>query len=227
MAQDPGFIFYPGDYLRDTQCLSEKSQVSYDRIMCEHMRNICISQQQLKFFTKRLNEDEIEELMQVLSKNEHGYFIRWVVESINKRREYSASRRNNRKGAVKKEEGKENHISLTYDEHMDNEIENKDYNELVIIKSIMDFFNFSETANYDKMRDAGTFVKLLIHQGEIQKFLIQFEAYKKIKMKDPKFTHSFKNFIGTAKEAFLDGAWNAENWEVKLVRSIPKSGFVA
>ena len=59
--KDPEFLFYPGDYLTDTQCLSEKTQVAYDRIMCEHMRNICISQKQLKFFTKRLSPDETEE----------------------------------------------------------------------------------------------------------------------------------------------------------------------
>ena len=65
MAKDPAFLFYPGDYLRDTQTMSEGTQVAYDRIMCEHMRNICISKKQLKFFTKRLSEDEIEELMMV------------------------------------------------------------------------------------------------------------------------------------------------------------------
>ena len=64
---DPAFLFYPGDYLRDTQCLSENSQVAYDRIMCEHMRNICISKQQLNFFTKRLNDDEKSELFFLLT----------------------------------------------------------------------------------------------------------------------------------------------------------------
>ena len=62
MANDPGFVFYPGDYLRDTQMMSEKTQVAYDRIMCEHMRNICITQQQHRFFTKRLNDEEKEEM---------------------------------------------------------------------------------------------------------------------------------------------------------------------
>jgi len=66
MAKDPAFLFYPGDYLRDTQCISENCQVAYDRIMCEHMRNICITHQQLKFFTKRLTEEELEELKMVL-----------------------------------------------------------------------------------------------------------------------------------------------------------------
>ncbi len=68
---DPGFIFYPGDYLRDTQCLSEKTQVAYDRIMCEHMRNICVSQDQFDFFTKRLSSDEKQELLFVLNKKDN------------------------------------------------------------------------------------------------------------------------------------------------------------
>lgn len=120
MAKDPAFLFYPGDYLRDTQTLSEKAQVAYDRIMCEHMRYICISQAQLKFFTKRLNEDELEELMFVLVQVDGGYQIEWVADSINKRKAYSESRRNNRVG---KKQKKRTNISTSYDNHMENEIE--------------------------------------------------------------------------------------------------------
>lgn len=122
MAKDPAFLFYPGDYLRDTQTLSEKSQVAYDRIICEHMRNICISKKQLKFFTKRLTDDEIDELMFVLSEVEGGYQIEWVAESISKRKAYSESRRKNRKGNNEKDM---NNISKTYVKHMENEIENE------------------------------------------------------------------------------------------------------
>jgi len=126
MAKDPAFLFYPGDYLRDTQTLSSNSQVAYDRIMCEHMRNICISQQQLKFFTKRLSPDELDEIMFVLSESDGGYQIEWIAESINKRRAYSESRRNNRKGK------KSNNTSKTYDEHMENENEDViDYKNIV------------------------------------------------------------------------------------------------
>ena len=116
MAKDPAFLFYPGDYLRDTQMLSEKTQVAYDRIMCEHMRNICITQQQLKFITKRLSEEELSELMMMLSKINGGYQIVWVAESISKRKAYSESRRQNR-------ESKPNKTSKTYDAHMENENE--------------------------------------------------------------------------------------------------------
>ena len=117
MAKDPAFLFYPGDYLRDTQCLSEKVQVAYDRLMCEHMRNICISEHQLNFFTKKLTKDEKDELLMVLTKIEGGFQIDWVYESIVKRKAYSESRSKNRTNKPK-------NISKTYVNHMEDEIEN-------------------------------------------------------------------------------------------------------
>lgn len=103
MAKDFAFMFYPGDYLRDTQCLSEKAQVAYDRIMCEHMRNIsldmnniAISKDKVNFFIKRLSEEEKNEIFQVLTKVSGGYQIYWVAVSISKRANYSDSRAKNR-----------------------------------------------------------------------------------------------------------------------------------
>ena len=133
MAKDPAFLFYPGDYLRDTQTLSEKAQVAYDRIMCEHMRNICISKQQLKFFTKRLSDEEIEELMFVLTEKEDGFYIDWVAESISKRKAYSDSRSSNRKGKTKKDMI---NMSSSYDIHMENENENE-INSLLVNDSLL------------------------------------------------------------------------------------------
>jgi len=127
MAKDPAFLFYPGDYLRDTQNFTAEQQVAYDRIMCEHMRNICVSKTQVNFFTKRLSADEKKELLYYLVEVNGGYQIAWVAESIIKRRAYSESRRENK---IKKH----HKICSTYDEHMENEIEienenvNKDIN---------------------------------------------------------------------------------------------------
>ena len=125
--KDPAFLFYPGDYLRDTQCLTEQAQVAYDRIMCEHIRNICISQTTLNFLTKRLDELERAQIMEILEEVDGGFAIPWVRESIIKRREYSESRRNNRKSKPEKQNGKpttkHQNTSLSYDEHMENENE--------------------------------------------------------------------------------------------------------
>ncbi|WP_294891819.1 hypothetical protein [Sulfuricurvum sp. MLSB] len=124
MNKDFAFLFKPGDYLRDTQCLSERAQVAYDRIMCEHMRNICITQQQLNFFTKRLTEDEKAELLMIVDKIDGGYEINWVAESIRERIAYSESRSKNRMGKSKK------HMK-TYVKHMEGDSDSKGYNELL------------------------------------------------------------------------------------------------
>ena len=145
MSKDPAFLFYPGDYLRDTQCLSESVQVAYDRIMCEHMRNICISQQQLNFFTKRLSDMEREELMMVLSEVDGGYQITWVAESIVKRKAYSESRSKNRSSSSK-------NISKTYVEHMENEIENENRDVTTIEKQKKKSENFVYPNVSDKMK---------------------------------------------------------------------------
>lgn len=125
-GKDPAFLFYPGDYLRDTQCLSEPAQVAYDRIMCEHMRNICkdmsniaITKARLNFFTKRLNSEDREMLMSILAPVGLKYQIEWVAASISKRAVYSESRKKNRRGKKKKD-------MLTYVNHMENENENED-----------------------------------------------------------------------------------------------------
>lgn len=115
MSKGPSFKFYPGEYLRDTQCLSEKAQVAYDRIICEHMRNICICKNQFEFFTKRLSEDEIRGLLTVIRELDEGYQIDWVVESIIKSNIYKDSRRDNRLSKIKKNNEK---ISKSYDKHM-------------------------------------------------------------------------------------------------------------
>jgi len=151
MSKDPAFLFYPGDYLRDTQVLSEVSQVAYDRIMCEHMRNICISQQRLKFFIKRLDHDQQEEIMSVLVECSEGFQIPWVAESIIKRKAYSESRRKNR--ASKPDKHMLN-ISQSYVPHMENENENVNESinetqnekvEVEIFPTFEDFWN-----QYDK-----------------------------------------------------------------------------
>jgi hypothetical protein len=132
MGKDPAFLFYPGDYLRDTQCLSEKAQVAYDRIMCEHMRNSCkdvsnitVSKDRVNFFTKRLNDSEKEDLMHVLVECNSHYQIEWVAASIAKRKAYSESRAKNRSKSSQKD-------MKTYDKtslHMEDEIEIEDENQ--------------------------------------------------------------------------------------------------
>lgn len=170
MGNDPAFLFYPGDYLRDTQCLSENSQVAYDRIMCEHMRNICITQERLNFFIKRLNEDEKLEVMTVLVKIPGGFHIPWVTESITKRREYSESRRKNREGTTPKKKKK---ISKSYDSHMENEIENANEIDNADKNQLKEYDNWTEeiTNGNDQFFEQ-LFMKEMIPAGDHIQFWI-------------------------------------------------------
>lgn len=85
----------------------------------------------------------------------------------------------------------------------------------VLLNSIMDFFNFNELANFDKMRDISIFLKCLTFNNKIEYFKQQFPAYCRVKLADPKYKNQIKSFLGTAKELYEDGAWNAENWLAK------------
>lgn len=123
-TKSPAFLFYPGDYLKDTQLLPAKAQVAYTRIMCEHINNICIRQAVVTFLTKNLDSDERDLLMDRLVETENGYQIEWVVAAIEKQRAYSESRRKNRMN-------KKKNISKTHDNHMTTHMENENENENV------------------------------------------------------------------------------------------------
>ena len=173
MAKDPAFLFYPGDYLKDTQCLSEKSQVAYDRIMCEHMRNISedmnnitVTKERVDFFTKRLSDDEKAEVFHVLTKSDNGYQIEWVAESICKRKSYSNSRAKNRGSKNKKD-------VLTYDAHME------DANESVNVLEEIGSEKIKEIANEvwkDQIWKEQICMGLSVTMDELKKWLAQFNS---------------------------------------------------
>ena len=88
--------------------------------------------------------------------------------------------------------------------------------DLNLSKKIMDFFDFNEIANFDKLRDVSSFLKCLMINNRDQYFEDQFTAYIEYKTINDSFKHNFKNFLGTHSMLFEDGAWNAENWISKL-----------
>ena len=122
---DPAFLFYPGDYLKDINLLvGPETHVVYNQIMCFHMRNICITHDQLNVFIRSLNDEQKTSLMMVLDQVDGGYQIKWVAESIEKRRKYSQSRRANRSKSKTSNSRKKEEPKKTYVEHMVNENEN-------------------------------------------------------------------------------------------------------
>lgn len=229
MAKDPAFLFYPGDYLRDTQNLSEKSQVAYDRIMCEHMRNICedmsfitVSKKQVDFFIKRLSDEEKDELMFVLTKKREGFQIEWVAESIAKRKVYSNSRSKNR-------EGKKDEDMLTYDSHMEDEkenisvIKNKIRNEIVLP---FDSENFSNIWNvwkdYKKREHKFTYKTEISEQGALQRLdnLSNHNELAAIEIIKQSISNGYKGFFELKSGSKISKDMSMQNYKQQIIDEI-------
>jgi len=95
VIKSPAFLFYAGDYLKDTQLLPVKAEIAYIRILCEHINNLTVKHHAIKFITRELDDEERILLFDRLEQLEDGYRIPWVVTAIEKQRAFSESRRNN------------------------------------------------------------------------------------------------------------------------------------
>lgn len=82
--------------------------------------------------------------------------------------------------------------------------------------SILDYFDFTEMRNADKLQAITTFLNILNTDHNIELFTEQFEAYKTYKEKSTTAKHSFPRFLGSIENRYLDGGWNQENWAAKI-----------
>lgn len=89
---------------------------------------------------------------------------------------------------------------------------------------ILGFWGFSEIKhfqNFKKFRQACVLYDL---RNEYEYFKKQCENYKIFtELIGLKFKHKFANFLGNQENAFEDGAWNEENWELKIAEEKEKS----
>jgi uncharacterized protein YdaU (DUF1376 family) len=119
MSKDPAVLFYTSDFLTGTTLMSNEQVGKYIRLLClQHQRGILTEKDMLKI-CQSYDEDIYEKFV----KTDEGYFNQRMREEFDKRKNYSASRSNNRKG--KKDM---NNISKSYDKHMENENENESAN---------------------------------------------------------------------------------------------------
>lgn len=127
MGHDPAFLFYYKDYTYDTCNLSDKAHVFYDTVMCRHYKNdknkfeyVNEEYFNLLLESKKINETDKQSILSVIKKNENGFYIPWVKNSIEKRISYCDSRRENIKKRYKKESTyveHTNYINNTPDVH--------------------------------------------------------------------------------------------------------------
>lgn len=130
MAKDPAVLFYTSDFISGTITMTHEERGIYILLLCmQHQK-------------EKLTEREIEkykEFPEVISKFEKlsdgFYYNIRMKEEAEKRKNYSESRRNNRKGKTNDttiiSTSYDNHmknISKSYVKHMENENENENIN---------------------------------------------------------------------------------------------------
>lgn len=110
MAKDPAFLFYPNDFDCATRFFSNEQIGIYLRLLIAQFQNGRLSEKHISIICKTYDEDVMSKFL----KDDNGlYYNERLENEIVKRKNYSESRRNNRKN-------KEN-ISLSYEKHMENE----------------------------------------------------------------------------------------------------------
>lgn len=119
MAKDPAFLFYSSDFLTGTMLMTDEQVGKYIRLLClQHQKGTLTEKDMLKIC---LTQDE--DIYNKFIKVDTGYINQRLFEETEKRKKYSESRANNRKGS-KKDKKDMNNICNSYDSHMENENEN-------------------------------------------------------------------------------------------------------
>jgi hypothetical protein len=136
MAKDPAVLFYTSDFLSGTYTLTNEQVGKYIRLLClQHQKGklsekdmycICLSYDS-EIFCKFIKEDEF-------------YYNIKMYEETTRRKNYTDSRRNNRKSIknTKDEESYDTSYDDTYVKHMETETETITNNDL-FINSIQDY----------------------------------------------------------------------------------------
>jgi hypothetical protein len=126
MAKDPAFLFYSNDFAIGTQFFTDEQVGQYLRLLLAQHQHGRLSEKQVNFICKSYDND----IMSKFKKDDNNLYYNERLEGeILKRKLYSESRSNNKKGKNKDIESPilKEKKKKSYDNHMENEneIENK------------------------------------------------------------------------------------------------------
>jgi hypothetical protein len=127
MGKDPAFLFYPADAAEDVSHMNRLERGCYFDIIQAQKKFGRLSEELIKKILSHDFDSCWNSIKICLTYVDHMYFIEWLENSIEKRRAYSESRKNNRKG---KNDDHMSNICESYVEHMG--IENRNENEDII-----------------------------------------------------------------------------------------------
>ena len=125
--KDPAFLFYSSDFLSGTMLMTDEEVGKYIRLLCLQHQKGHLKEKDMLNICKEFNED----IFSKFKKDDEGnYYNERLEYESNKRKEYSESRRNNRRKKTYEEDMK--NICNSYEKHMGNENENKNINKILI-----------------------------------------------------------------------------------------------
>jgi uncharacterized protein YdaU (DUF1376 family) len=132
MAKDPAILFYTSDFLSGTAFFTDEQRGQYIRLLCEQHQNGHIPDEHMLNICKSYDSPVFRKFV----KDDKGYYYQVRMEQeIQKRVNYSLSRRNNRKGISDDE-----HMLPHMDNGNRNDINNR---ELEFKKEVTAFENYS------------------------------------------------------------------------------------
>ena len=124
MAKDPAFLFYPGDWQGGTSTFSRFLKGCYLDVLIAQFNSGHLSLEEIKTVLGSDFGQSWPTLQKKFKKDDDGLFFNEKLDTeIVKRKEYSKSRSENRKGKTHVKDM--NNISNTYVSHMENENRNE------------------------------------------------------------------------------------------------------
>jgi len=153
--KDPAFLFYSDNFLSGTMFFTDEQTGKYIRLLCAQHLTGHLEEKHMIFICKGHDED----IWKKFTKDDDGKFYNERLEiEITKRKNYSESRSNNKKGKIKKTKK----ISKSYDKHMGNGNEDGNIDDLELQENgIFEcFWNDYDKKVGDKEKIKAKFLKL-------------------------------------------------------------------
>ena len=145
--KDPAFLFYSSDFLTGTMFMSDVQLGKYIKLLCIQHQKGHLSEKDMLNICKRYDKDIFDKFVK---DNDGKYYNIRLQKEIDKRRNYSKSRSENRKNKITFE-----NICFSYVKHMENENENINKNNILeyinnnklnnIIELLLEYFNYRKS----------------------------------------------------------------------------------
>lgn len=116
MAKDPAFLFYSADFMMGTALMNEAEVGQYIRILCHMHQSGHLSMEDMKNICPNISPKVVGKFK---ADSTGLYYNERLDKEVQKRKNYSESRRNNRL------KGKRQSYDTTHDNHMSSHMENE------------------------------------------------------------------------------------------------------